>query len=93
MVARDNRITIHLPVKLLKYVNDEAERRGLDPRKRGNILLEALSEKYERSKKQQFLLSDVAENPQTDIDIDTLSDRVAKEALRKIEKIIGKNAP
>jgi metal-responsive CopG/Arc/MetJ family transcriptional regulator len=89
MVKRENRISVALPNNLLKYVDDEVTRRGLNPNKRSLILLEALSEKYERSKLShsveepglQYLPSNIVE---------TLSDQVMARALEKIEVRVRK---
>jgi len=88
----DNRISVRLPEKLLVYVNEEAERRGLNPKKRSIILLEALSEKYnhEHNYRVEERISG-GNRPEIEAQlVEALSERVAARALEKIELRIKK---
>ena len=47
MVVRDNRVTVTLPEKLLTFLNSEVQRRGINPKKKGTILVELLSREFD----------------------------------------------
>lgn len=59
----DNRVTVRLPEKLLDLLIDEADRRGLDPRKRGIIIIEALEDRYNPEKIKNQIRQALREDP------------------------------
>lgn len=85
MVVRDNRITVTLSEKLLKFLNDEVQRQGINPKKKGTILAGLLSREYDR-------VTTGGGQPINNgaIDVEAISDRVAERALQKIEIRLNK---
>lgn len=88
MEKQENRVTVSLPPLLLNFVEEEVERRGLNPKKKSVILLEALSEKYHRER-EMHIVPESPVNERVDL-IESLSDAVVARAFEKIELRIKK---
>lgn len=81
---RENRVTVTLPEKLLTFLNNEVQRRGINPKKKGTILAELLSREYDRVTTGGRPINGGA------VDMEELSDLVAEKALQKIEIRLNK---
>jgi metal-responsive CopG/Arc/MetJ family transcriptional regulator len=84
MVKRENRITVDLSDTLLAFVNQEVDRRGLNPKKRSTVLIDALSEKFNRMNA-GAAVNETQSGYLPQFDIEEMADKVVERAFEKIE--------